>query len=146
MSIEWSYSMDNPREPTEDDYGFIYQIDYNDGTSYIGKKNLWIREELPPLKSGKKRQNVVSTIQRNYKNKRVTMDIVLKPSNWKKYVGSSKLTDGKVIISKNILAYAPTKRYLTYLETKAIMCLEALENDTYLNENCLGKFFKDNLI
>lgn len=146
MSIEWSYSMDNPREPTEDDYGFIYQIDYNDGTSYIGKKNLWIREELPPLKSGKKRQNVVSTIQRNYKNKRVTMDIVLKPSNWKKYVGSSKLTDGKVIISKSILAYAPTKRYLTYLETKAIMCLEALENDTYLNENCLGKFFKDNLI
>ncbi|MBD3750723.1 MAG: hypothetical protein IE931_14645 [Sphingobacteriales bacterium] len=140
--MKWSYS----REPTKEDYGFIYQIDYSDGTSYIGKKNLWIKKELLPLKSRKKRQNAIGTIVRNYKNKRVTMEIVLTPSNWKNYTGSSKLTKNKIIVAKTILAYAPTKRYLTYLETKAILCLGALEDDKFLNENCLGKFFKGNLI
>ena len=133
-------------EPTSEDYGFIYQIDYDDGTSYIGKKNLWVTEELPPLKSGKTRPNVHSTVNRIHKGKPVTMDIIIKPSDWRSYIGSSKLTAGKTIISRTVLATAPTKRYLTYLEAKALFCLDALESDQYLNENCLGKFFKSNLL
>ena len=137
---------DQPYEPSTEDYGFIYQIDYDDGTRYVGKKNIWITEELPPLKSGKLRDNVVSTVNRIYKGKRITMDIVVKPSDWRKYTGSSKLTQGKTIIRRTVLITAQSKRHLTYLETKALFCLNVLEDDTYLNENCLGKFFKGNLI
>lgn len=140
--MKWTY----PRKPTKEDYGFIYRIDYDDGTSYIGKKNLWVKKELPQLKSNKRRQNVIGKVNRNYKHKRILMDIVLKPSNWEEYTGSHKLSKSKTIVSKTILAYAPTKRYLTYLEAKAIFCLNALEDDNFLNENCLGKFFKGNLI
>ena len=154
-----------PFEPTLDDFGFIYQIDYDDGTSYIGKKNIWIYEELPPLKSGKKRENVVNTVNRsvkltkeelstrtptqirtNVQSKVVPMDVVRKPSAWRSYTGSSALTKNKTIISRIVLATAPTKRYLTYLEVKALLCLNVLEDDKYLNENILGKFFKGNLI
>lgn len=133
-------------EPSTEDYGFIYQIDYSDGTSYIGKKNLWVIEELPPLKSGKKRDNVIDTVNRIHKGKRVTMDIIRKESDWRKYTGSSKLTQGKEIISRTVLATAPSKRYLTYLEVKYMFLLDVLESDQYLNENILGKFFKGNLI
>lgn len=145
MIPPWTYD-DLPFEPSTEDYGFIYQIDYDDGTRYLGKKNCWVTEELPPLKSGKPRDNVVSTVNRIYRGKRITMDIVVKPSDWRKYTGSSKLTQGKTIIRRTVLITAQSKRHLTYLETKALFCLNALEDDTYLNENCLGKFFKGNLI
>jgi hypothetical protein len=135
-----------PFEPTLDDYGFIYEITYDDSTKYVGKKNCWMREELPPLKSGKPRPHLVGTVNRRHNGHIVTMEIVQKPSNWRTYTGSSKLTQGKTIISRVVLATAPTKRYLTYLEVKALMCLDTLEDDQYLNENVLGKFYKGNLL
>lgn len=142
----WLNRDGTPFEPTLDDYGFIYEITYNDGTKYVGKKNCWMREELPPLKSGKPRPHLVDTVNRRSGGRIVTMEIVQKPSNWRSYTGSSKLTQGKTILSRTVLATAQSKRYLTYLEVKALMCLDALEDDTYLNENCMGKFFKGNLI
>jgi hypothetical protein len=143
--MTWTYE-DQPVESLpENTYGFIYQIEYDDGTSYIGKKACYSETHLPALKSGLVRPGSLYRIGRNIKGKRVQFDVMRKENNWKSYKGSSDLTKGKTIIRKTILAFASTKRYLTYLEVKALMCFEALEDEKYLNINCLGKFFKGNL-
>jgi len=141
----WYYE-DQPVESLpENTYGFIYQIEYDDGTMYLGKKQCYSETHLPALKSGIVRPEALYRIGRNIKGKRVQFDVMRKENNWKAYKGSSDLTKGKTILRKTILAFASTKRYLTYLEVKALMCFEALEDEKYLNINCLGKFFKGNL-
>ena len=143
--MTWTYD-DQPVESLpENTYGFIYQIEYDDSTSYIGKKACYSETHLPALKSGLVRPGSLYRIGRNIKGKRVQFDVMRKENNWKSYKGSSDLTKEKTIIRKTILAFASTKRYLTYLEVKALMCFEALEDEKYLNINCLGKFFKGNL-
>lgn len=145
MIPPWTYE-DSPFEPTTDDYGFIYQITFDDDTKYIGKKNLWVIEELPPLRSGVPRPHAIDTVNRNYKGKRTTMEIVQKESDWRKYTGSSKLTQDKTIVARTVLAVAPSKRYLTYLEVKYMFLLDVLESEKFVNENILGKFYRGNLI
>ena len=162
--ITWSHFQIDPKS-YKDKYGFIYQISYTDGTSYIGKKNLWTETALPLLKNGTYRSDTPKFITRrekmteedlvnrtplqikaNVKSKIVHYEIIKKESNWKKYTGSSKLSEGKEILSKMILEYAPSKRYLTYLEVKHMFMLGVLESDTYLNENISGKWYKGNLL
>ena len=127
-------------------YGFIYQIDYEDGTSYVGKKTFYSEVHLPALKSGIVRPEAIYRIGRNIKGKRVQFDVVRKESAWKKYNGSSELTKGKKIVAKTILALCSSKRELTYMECKALFCLNAIEDEQYLNINILGKFFRSNLV
>lgn len=127
-------------------YGFIYQIDYDDGTSYIGKKTFYSEVQLPALKSGIVRPEALYRIGRNIKGKRVQFDVVRKESAWKKYNGSSELTKGKKIVAKTILALCSSKRELTYMETRILFHRDVLEDEHYLNQNILGKFFKGNLV
>jgi len=124
-----------------DNYGFIYLLTFDDGTKYIGKKDFYSRVLLPSLKSGEQRPNS-TRIGKNINGKRAYFDLVRKESNWQTYTSSSKLIGSRQIVSKQILALAPSKRDLTYLETKYLFTHEVLESDTYLNENILGKFFK----
>lgn len=54
-------------------FGFVYRIiDIDTNQEYIGKKSLWSRRTLKPLKGTKRKRKVV------------------KESNWKKYTSSSK--------------------------------------------------------
>ena len=64
-------------EPTHDELsswvGFVYELeDKSNGKKYIGKKLLWSKRRLPPLK-GKKRKRVQ-----------------VKESDWKDYYGSNE--------------------------------------------------------
>ena len=132
-------------------FGFIYQIDYApdeehpNGSSYVGKRQCLSEVRLPALKNGTTRPEASYRIGRNINGKRVQFDVVHKESTWKKYTGSSDLTKGKTILRKTVLALCTSKRELTYYECKALFCLNAIEDDQYLNVNILGKFYRGNL-
>lgn len=69
-------------------------------------------------------------------------------TNWKTYQSSSKeikhlLKDNEGIYT--VLSYASSKRELTYLETSYQFKLNVLEDETYLNSNILGKFYRGKL-
>ena len=141
---QWIYK-DKPLETIPKGfYGFIYELELDDGTKYIGKKSFYENKTLPALKNGKQRPNS-KRIGKNKNGKRIYYDIVSKESNWKDYYGSSKLVDKNKVVKRTILELCETKRYLTYAEVKWQFKLDVLEKDEYLNENILGKFYKGGL-
>ena len=143
--MTWKHDGKPITTPPCGSYGFIYLITYTDGTRYVGKKDFYSYQTLPALKSGIQRPDS-ERIGKNRNGKRVYFDKVKKESKWQSYTGSSKLTKGKKILTKEIIDIAPTKRNLTYLEVKYLFHFNALEDSSYMNDNILGKFYKDNLI
>jgi hypothetical protein len=74
---------------------------------------------------------------------------VIKESDWKNYYGSQSeikqlIKDGnKEDFKREILCFVPTKKLLTYYETKYLFVNEVLERgNQYINDNVLGKFFR----
>lgn len=162
--VEWTFQGEVLKDFPPEYFGFCYLITYSDGTKYIGKKQVYSAVTLPMLKTGIPRPDSTPLLKRtpmtaeelaartkvqiktNVKSTLTQYDVVRKEMPWKKYKGSSKLTTGKTITSKEIIALCPTKRNLTYMEVKAMFYYEVLEDDTFMNENILAKFFKGNLI
>lgn len=114
-------------------FGFIYEVQHiPTGRRYIGKKVLQFNRTLPPLKGTKRKRKVV------------------KESDWKTYYGSHK--EIKDLIKENkqdefrreILMYVPSKKLLTYYETKFLFIKEVLEpnGNSYINDNILAKFYR----
>jgi len=114
-------------------FGFIYEVQHiPTGRKYIGKKVLQFNRTLPPLKGTKRKRKVV------------------KESDWKTYYGSHK--EIKDLIKENkqdefrreILMYVPSKKLLTYYETKFLFIKEVLEpnGNSYINDNILAKFYR----
>ena len=129
-------------EVPSDVYGFIYCITYEDGKHYYGKKNFFNSVKLPALKSGIQRPNS-ERIAKNVKGKRKYFDILQKESDWKTYEGSNNYNSP--VVQKEILAFAKSKRELTYLEEKCLFQMEALEDDMCVN-SCIGnRYFKGNI-
>jgi len=133
--MPWLY---NGKEMTShgdfNDYvvGFIYRIIYTDNREYIGKKLIRSNRKLKPTKKQ-------LAIRKNYKR---VERIDLKFTD---YEGSSKNTVGLIISKKEIIELASSNRQLTYLESKTLFQLNVLEDDRFLNQNILGRFFKGNL-
>ena len=116
-------------------FGFIYQSIYiPTNEKYLGKKVLYFNKTLPPLKGFKRKRKVV------------------KESDWITYYGSHEKI--KILLKENkhnnfkreILEFAFNKKHLTYLETKYLFCNNVLENEEYINDNILGKFFRKDLV
>ena len=119
----------------ENTFGFIYQATYvPTNEKYLGKKVLYFNRTLPPLKGMKRKRKVV------------------KESDWQTYYGShekikSLLKENKQDdFQREILEFAFNKKHLTYLETKYLFCNNVLENEEYINDNILGKFFRKDLV
>jgi len=110
-----------------DAIGFVYRI-FNRQTEqvYIGKKILLNKRTRKPLKG--------------YKRKRI--DYV--ESNWMKYTGSNKETKDWDIkhCYREIIYICYNKTMMSYYETKLQFTENVLENDKFLNDNILGKFYK----
>jgi hypothetical protein len=106
-------------------YGFIYVINYTDGTKYIGKKNFWTDRRLKPRKTDRVNAKRIKRVE----------------TNWRTYEGSSKLSHGKTVESKEIVRLCNTKTELTYYEVYHLMVAKVLFDETYLNQNILGKFY-----
>ena len=111
--------------PDSTAYGFTYKISYEDGMYYYGKKSFVKQVRMKPRKTDRK----------NAKR------IVWKESDLKKYVGSSKESKDKVVVKKEILTLAVSKRALTYLETELLFEKKVLFDTKCLNGNILGKFY-----
>ena len=122
-------------EMPENTFGFIYEATYiPTKEKYLGKKVLFFNRTLPPLKGTKRKRKVV------------------KESDWQTYYGSHEKI--KTLLKENkqndfqreILEFAFNKKHLTYLETKYLFCNNVLENEEYINDNILGKFFRKDLV
>lgn len=115
----------------DDAVGFVYEITHiPTGKKYIGKKTLKHKKTRPPLKG--------------YKRKRVEYV----ESDWKTYYGSHEgikelLKENKQDeFHREIIDFAKTKKYLSYLETKIQFQLGVLEKQSeYFNSNILGKWY-----
>lgn len=126
--------------------GFVYLIEFTDGTKYIGKKNLYSIRSRKALKSGKPRKNTIRQEHRNTgKGKRQTYDILKLESDWLTYQGSSKECLEREVDKKYILEFAKSKIQLTYLEAKYLFSKEAIEKEEFLNDNILGSFYRDRI-
>lgn len=108
-------------EDAGDSIGFVYLItNTRTGRKYVGKKLLWSKRKLPPLK-GKKRKRTV-----------------IKESDWQNYYGSNEILMSEVesnpeIFKREILHLANTKGELSYLELKEQIEREVLLRDDYYN-------------
>jgi len=134
----WLYNgevIESIEQMPQNTFGFIYQSTYlPTNEKYLGKKVLFFNRTLPPLKGTKRKRKVV------------------KESDWQTYYGSHEKI--KTLLKENkqndfqreILEFAFNKKHLTYLETKYLFCNNVLENEEYINDNILGKFFRKDLV
>ena len=145
-------------------YGFVYYIEYECGSKYIGQKAFLSKSTLAARKDGVQRENSVrihkrkpmdkkdlearSTTQKrnNVKYKLVPYDVIYKESDWKKYEGSSEDTTELIIKEKHIMHLCTSKRNMTYMEAKMLFLNETLEDETYVNKSILGTFHKGKLV
>lgn len=132
----------------EGTYGFIYRVTHlPTKKKYIGKKVLFFernvklgKRELQALKEERKAAGIGGRLPAKKK--------VVKESDWKEYYGSQEEIKKLVRYSKpedwtrEILDFVPTKKLLTYYEIKHIFINNALEDNDFLNDNILGKFYK----
>lgn len=114
----------------QDCIGFIYKIT-NTKTNeyYIGKKNIYQRRTLPPLKG--------------YKRKRK----VIKESKWQTYRSSNSEVKewNEDTITLEILRFCKSKKSLTYYELQEQFAHDVLSDPLAKNDNLLGKFFRKDL-
>lgn len=132
----------------EGSYGFIYEVEHiPTGKKYLGKKVLYFernvklgKRALEELKAERKAAGIGGRVPQKKK--------VVKESDWKTYYGSQEEIKKLVRSSKpedwtrEILDFVPTKKLLTYYEIKHIFINNALEDNDFLNDNILGKFYK----
>jgi len=126
----WNYKGKKIKERSDlpaEAIGFVYKIhNWKESKYYIGKKILLNKRTKPPLKG--------------YKRKRVEYV----ESNWFKYTGSNKCTKKRKIKDgyqkKMYICYNRTM--MTYYETKLQFKENVLENDKFINDNILGKYYK----
>lgn len=105
---------------------FVYCVTCPDGRKYIGKKAFFSMRKKPGAKRRSKSQ-----------------------SDWKTYYGSSKeikelvKTSDLSAFKREILHLCITKGESTYFETKEQFKNNVLEDDNFINDNILGKFFSE---
>jgi hypothetical protein len=122
-------------------YGYIYMtVHTKTGRSYIGKKAF---QHTTNKKLGKKELAEIPVTR----GKRPTKKQVIKESDWKTYYGSAneiKLLP-KDEMKRYVIMLCKTKKQLTYCETKYLFQYNVLEDDRFINDNILGKFYRKDL-
>jgi len=124
-------------------FGFTYRVTHIPSDKmYIGKKVLKFTRKV---KLGKKDLAMYEGV----KGRKPSYKQIVKESDWKTYWGSNKhllellKNDPPENFKREILTLAPSKKLLTYEETKALFLYEVLiKPDEYFNDNILGKFFR----
>jgi hypothetical protein len=111
------------------------------GRTYIGKKAF---QHTTNKKLGKKELAEIPVTR----GKRPSKKVVVKESDWKTYYGSN--TEVKSLpkdeLKRYVLMLCKNKKELTYWETKYLFQYNVLEDNKYMNDNILGKFYRKDLI
>ncbi len=139
---KWSYGLD-PVETLEDmpkgAIGFVYMISINN-KHYIGKKSLFSRRKR---NFGKKEIAKITDKRKKH------WEYVTKESDWKTYCSSNKEVKELMKFeegARSILAYAFSKKELSYLEEKYQYGYSVLETEVFYNDNIAGRYFKEDFI
>jgi hypothetical protein len=127
-------------------FGFTYRITHiPSGKAYIGKKVLKFTRKAKLTKKD-------LALYEGTKGRKPSFKQVVKESDWKSYWGSNKhllellKSEPKENFKREILTLAPSKKLLTYEETKTLFIYQVLEKpDEFFNDNILGKFFTKDL-
>ena len=150
----WTYQgrvITSIKDMPEGTYGFIYEVIYKPtDVRYIGKKVLYFERNK---RLGKKALKALQEerSKQGLRGRTPTKQKVIIESDWKEYYGSQKeivALSKKDNCSKNwekrILQFVPSKKLLTYYETKYLFEKGILENkySAHINDNILGKFFR----
>ena len=133
--IQWLWEGNHIKdeEVPENAVGFIYMIQHiPTGKYYIGKKNLFSKRTLPPLKGMKRKRKVI------------------KESDWKSYMSSNQWIKEEASaditsFKKKILQFCYSAKSLTYYELYWQFKYNVLADENSLNDNLLGKFFRKDL-
>ena len=136
--MTWLYK-DEPFDPEsapEDCAGFVYRITNLDtDMKYIGKKSMWSKRTLPPLKGQKRKRKKVFE------------------SDWREYYGSSaNLNEERARIGddrykREILRFCKSKGELSYYELKYQMDEDVLlKPDEYYNAFVGGKIHRSHVL
>ena len=107
--MEWIYKSRRVTKLPDEVTEFVYIIYYEDETMYVGKKGVRTKKTLPALLNGATRPGAkriqktvpltldeiaaLSSSKKFQKGKLTPYDVIYTESNWKKYEGSSKLSD-----------------------------------------------------
>ena len=110
----------------------VYQLTYESGKKYIGKKAVRSMRRLKPTKKQ-------LAIRKNYKR------VELKDIPFKDYKGSSLEVEGEVLVHKEILYQCSTRKTATYIECAMLFAENAIFEEEYLNKNISGTFFDNDL-
>ena len=143
--MSWTYNGETINDISDfppNTYGFVYKVKHiPSGKSYIGKKILFFTKKV---KLGKKE---IAQLQ-HVVGRKPAYKLAVKESDWKTYYGSQKQIKELLKESKekdwdrHILKCVPSKKLLTYFETKYQMVYQVLEKpDEFFNDNILGKFY-----
>lgn len=126
-------------------YGFVYGLQYNDNTFYIGKKNFYKYTDKPITFNTKVRENVVGEpFRKRLNGKLVLHETVKSETDWKKYVGSHSFEEPKTLIKRKIIDIAFSKLHLTFLENFYLS--KYILKQGCLNKNISDRIFRDRLI
>ena len=132
----------------ENTFGFIYEVVHKpSGRKYLGKKVLYFE------RNKRLSQKAINQLREERKAKGIGGRVPLKQkivseSDWMKYYGSHAeikqlIKEGKQDeFDREILQYVPSKKLLTYYECKYLFINEVLENENYINDNVLAKFYR----
>ena len=136
----------------EGTFGFIYEVIHKpSGRKYLGKKVLYFERNT------RLSQKAINHLREERKAKGIGGRVPLKQkvvseSDWMKYYGShveikQLIKEGKQDeFDREILQYVPSKKLLTYYECKYLFINEVLENENYINDNVLAKFYRKDFI
>ena len=143
--MSWTYNGETIKDITDfppNTYGFVYKVKHiPSNKSYIGKKVLYFTKKV---KLGKKELEALGTVI----GRKPSYKLAVKESDWQTYYGSQKQI--KELLKENkakdwerhIIKCVPSKKLLTYFETKYQMVYQVLEKpDEFFNDNILGKFY-----
>ena len=143
--MSWTYKGETVKDITDfppNSFGFVYVITHKPtNKKYIGKKVLFFTKKV---KLGKKDLAKLEGVV----GRRPAYKLAVKESDWLNYYGSQKELKQLLLESKSsdferlIVKVVPSKKLLTYFETKYQFIYQVLEKpDEFFNDNILGKFY-----
>ena len=148
LTMGWTYQgrpITEISDMPEGTIGFIYKItNHQTGEYYIGKKSLYAKRTLPPLKGYKRKRKVIKESKwKEYRSSNTSVQM------WFHQNEAAKLSNNQDEINDSlelkILRFCSTPKSLTYYETEELFHHRVLEDESSLNDNILGKFFRKDL-
>lgn len=157
LTMTWTYKgqlITELSDMPENVFGFIYKItNGKTGEYYIGKKQV-----LSVRKRNFGKREIAALEDKRMKK----YEYVTKESDWKEYRSSNKVVKGwfdenetalnegrnddiNDRLELRILRFCSNKKSLTYYELQEQFAHDVLADESSLNDNLLGKFFRKDL-